>query len=395
MRTIERPLYMNQLLDCIGTPDIKVITGIRRCGKSKLLEALQDHLLAQEDTNVVFINYSLDEFEPLLDYHQLLDYAKARHMKGLSNFLLIDEVQMCSGFEKALNSLHAQGLFDLFVTGSNAFLLSSDLATLFTGRTFAIQVYPFSFAEFCKYFGLVANAAALTEYAKFGGMAGSYLYKNEQQRYRYLADVFHTLVVRDIRQRYRLRDVSLLERITDFLVDNSANISSVRSVSDALHAGGSSATPATVGSYMGYLTDAFAFYKVRRFDISGRKYLQSGEKFYLADHAFRFALLGTRNMDWGRTLENMVALELMRRGYEVYAGVLYKTEIDFVAVRQGEKLYIQVSDDISAPATFEREVGALLKVRDAYPKLLLARTGHETYDHEGIQIHDLATWLAN
>ena len=395
MKLIQRDMYLDQLKDVIGTPDIKVITGIRRSGKSKLMEALRDYVDSSiPGANVIHVNYNLDEFEGLLEYHALLEHVKERYVAGADNFLLVDEVQMCEGFEKAINSLHASEAYDIYITGSNAFMLSSDLSTLFTGRTFELEVFPFSLSEFRSYYGIDDVNDAFEEYTRQGGMSGSYPYRNPEQRYRYVADVFRTLIVRDIRQRHRIRNEEMLDRIADFMMDNVSNITSTRGVASALEADGSKANHRTVGAYIGYLCDAFAFYKVRRYDIRGKKYLASGEKYYLADHAFKYATLGTRNMDWGRTYENMVAVELMRRGYEVYAGVLYKKEIDFVAIRRDEKLYIQVSDDISSERTFEREVEPLLKIRDAYPKLLIARTKHETYDHEGIEIHDLAHWLA-
>lgn len=194
-------------------------------------------------------------------------------------------------------------------------------------------------------------------------------------------------------QRHNVRNESALLRIADYMMDNVSNITSARNITDALNADGLKITNKTVGTYMGYLCDAFAFYKVRRYDIRGKKYLKSGEKYYLADHAFKYALLGTRDMDWGRVYENMVAIELLRRGYEVYVGVLYKKEIDFVAIKRSEKLYIQVSDDISSDKTFEREISPLLSIGDAYPKMILARTHHEATDRDGVQIVDLARWL--
>lgn len=396
VKLIERPDYMETLKGVIGTPDIKVITGIRRSGKSKLLEALRDYAqCTMPGANVIHINFNLDDFEGLLEYHALLDYVKARYVPGVENLLLIDEVQMCDGFERAVNSLHASERYDIYITGSNAFLLSSDFSTLFTGRTFEIEVFPFSFAEYREYFGASYNMDEdFDGYARTGGMAGSYPYRDEEQRYRYLSDVFKTLVIRDIRQRHRVRNVAMLDCIADFMMDNVSNITSPRSIASALEADGLKVTNKTVGAYIGYLCDAFAFYRVRRYDMRGKRCLASGEKYYLADHAFKYALLGTRNMDWGRAYENMVALELLRRGYEVYVGLLYKKEIDFVAVKRSEKLYIQVSDDITSPETFEREVAPLLQIRDAYPKLLIARTHHETTDYEGIQILDLPRWLS-
>lgn len=396
MKLINRASYMDTLTSLIGVPDIKVITGIRRSGKSKLLESLRDFIEATlPDSNVIQINYNLDEFEGLLEYHELLAYVKERRREGAQNFLLIDEVQMCEGFERAINSLHASEQYDIFITGSNAFLLSSDLSTLFTGRTFEIEVFPFSFEEYRLYNDGSEADRDFDEYAHIGGMSGSYPYHKQEQRYQYLSTVFKTLIVRDIVQRHSVRNESALLRIADCMMDNVSNITSARNITDALNADGLKITNKTVGTYMGYLCDAFAFYKVRRYDIRGKKYLKSGEKYYLADHAFKYALLGTRDMDWGRVYENMVAIELLRRGYEVYVGVLYKKEIDFVAIKRSEKLYIQVSDDISSEKTFEREISPLLKIGDAYPKMILARTHHETTDRDGVQIVDLARWLAD
>lgn len=395
MRLIKRTRYLETLVDVMGTPDIKVITGIRRSGKSKLLEALRDYILANvADANVIHVNYNLDDFEGIAEYRALLNYVKDRYQPEAVNFLLIDEVQMCEGFERAINSLHASERYDIFITGSNAFLLSSDLATLFTGRTFELEVFPFSFSEFCEYYGRTDVDDAFDDYALQGGMSGSYLYKNPVQRFKYIADVFRTLVMRDIVQRHNVRNKVMLDKIGDFVLDNVSNITSARSVANALGSGGSAPNHKTVGAYIGYLCDAFALYRIRRYDIRGKKYLASGEKYYLADHSFKYALLSTRDMDWGRTYENIVAIELLRRGYEVYVGTLYKKEIDFVAIRQSEKTYIQVSDDISSDKTFEREVSPLFQIKDAYPKMVIARTKHGEYTHEGVRIVDIARWLA-
>ena len=308
--------------------------------------------------------------------------------------MLVDEVQMCPNFELVINSLHAQGKFDIYITGSNAFLLSSDLATLFTGRTFEIHVYPFSFREFIQYYELSDRDKACDRYLREGGMSGSYLYRNETAKYDYIADVFDTLIVRDIRQKYRIRNTVLMDRIVDFLMDNVSNLTSIRKIAEILTNKKDKINHKTVGSYLEYLCNAFAFYKVRRYDIHGKKYLASSDKYYLSDHTFRYAKLGTRNLDRGRMIENIVAIELLRRGYEVYVGMLYKKEIDFVAIRHSEKIYIQVSDNISNENTFEREVDPLLQIRDAYPKMLLARTREDEYQYEGIRIVDVADWLA-
>jgi len=396
MKLIDRNIYLEKMINLIGTPDIKVITGVRRCGKSKLLESFKEYIESTvEKVNIIHINYNLTKFEEFKDYHILNEYIETSYKKGCENFVLIDEIQMCSNFEVVINNIHALEKFDIYITGSNAFLLSSDLATLFTGRTFEIKVFPFSFKEFLKYYNLDDNYSAFDRYLKEGGMAGSYLYRNQEDKYDYITDVFDTLIVRDIKQKYKIRNPILMNKIVDFLMDNTSNLTSARNIADSLTNQKDKINHKTVGSYIEYLCNAFAFYKIRRYDIQGKKYLASSDKYYLSDHAFRYAKLGTKNMNRGRTIENIVAVELLRRGYEVYVGVLYKKEIDFVAIKRNEKIYIQVSDDISEEKTFEREVSPLLQIKDAYPKMLIARNRCEEYQYEGIRIVDIADWLSN
>ena len=394
MRLIERDFYLNKLKDVMGTPDIKVITGVRRCGKSKLLEAFMAYVRKSDpNANIIHINLNMTAFEHLSEYHALHDYVEKAYAPGKNNYIFIDEVQMCVGFEKAINSLHASEKYDVYITGSNAFLLSSDLATLFTGRTFEIEVFPFSFEEFMRYFELTDQYAAFNRYIREGGMSGSYLYHTPESKYDYIADVFNTLIVRDIGQKYRVRNLPLMERLCDFLIDNISNLTSARSVVTALVGEQIKINDRTIGAYIKYLCNAFAFYKVRRYDIQGKRYLTSHDKYYLSDHSFKYAKLGTKNADYYRMIENIVAIELLRRGYELYAGVLYKKEIDFVAIKRSEKLYLQVAASIDDPDTFRREVDPLLKIRDAYPKLILTRTRQEAYQYEGVKIADVADWL--
>ena len=395
MRIIERTDYQNYIWSIKDTPDIKVITGIRRAGKSEIMKSFINRLKMNDETaNVVYADLSVLENEPLLEYHHLYEWAKKRHQVGHKNYLLIDEVQMCEHFEMAINSLHSLKLYDIYLTGSNAFLLSSDLATLFTGRHIEIHVLPFSFKEYCAYHNSDSNLQELfDQYVVDGGLSGSYVYNNERSRKDYVKNVYHTILRRDLTEKYHLPDSRMLEQVTEFMMDNISNTTSPNNVSNCLSANGTDTNHRTVGSYLKYLCDAFVLYKVARYDIQGKKYLQSLDKYYLADSGIRFAVLGKRNMDYGRVYENIVALELIRRGYSIYVGKLYKKEIDFVALRENEKIYIQVSDDISNPATLERETDPLIKIRDAYPKILIARTRHELYDYQGIKIYDLAYWL--
>jgi len=396
MKLIEREKYLNTMINVIGTPDIKIITGVRRSGKSKLLEALKQYIEKNiENYNIIYINYSLHETVNLMNSESLYNYVKNHYIENKINFILIDEVQMCQDFEKAINWLHAEEKYDIYVTGSNAFLLSSDLATLFTGRTFEIEIYPFSFKEYLQYTNSSDKEKSFDNYVLDGGLAGSYIYKERNEKYKYINDVYKTLIIRDIISKYNLKNEILIDSLTDFLMDNVSNMTSIRNIANVLNTNSLITNDKIISRYINYLCNAFMFYKIRRYDIQGKKYLSSQDKYYLVDHSFKFAKLGTKNMNYGRVYENIVAIELLRRGYELYVGILYDKEIDFIAVKRNEKIYIQVSDDISNDDTFKREVGPLLKIQDAYPKMIIARTKHEDYQYEGVQIVDIINWLSN
>ena len=393
MKLIKRE-YLKELIEVIGTPDIKVITGVRRSGKSKLLEMFKNYIIENiKDYNIIDINFNLVKFDNLRDYISLNNYIEKHYIVGKNNFVLIDEVQMCKEFERTINSLHAEEKYDIYITGSNAFLLSSDLATLFTGRTYEIQVYPFSFKEFMKYFNYESAQDAFEKYVLEGGMAGSYIYNDVNKKYNYINEVYNALIVRDIQQKYNIQNISLMDSLTEFMMDNVSNLTSYRKIANILNQASINTNDKTIANYINYLCDAFAFYKIRRYDIQGKRYLSSVDKYYLVDQTFKYARLGTKNMNYGRIYENIVAIELLRRGYEIYVGELYNAEVDFVAMKMNEKIYVQVSDNISDDKTFEREVRPLLKIKDAYPKILIARTRHDDYQYEGVQIYDLANWL--
>ena len=395
MKTIVRKNYLDRIIELNGTPDIKIITGIRRSGKSKLMQTYIEYLKANcENINIIFIDFMDLDFEEIKEYHVLHSYVEQHYAAGKINYLFVDEIQMCPKFELAINSLYSKGKYDIYVTGSNAFLLSADLATLFTGRYIEIHVFPFSFKEYCQYYdGDTDKDKLFDEYAFKGGLAGSYVYPNDRDRITYIKEVYETIVTRDLVQKYALPDTTVLQRLSEFLMDNISNLTSPNKVSRLLNANDVSASHVTVGKYIKYLCNAFVFYDIKRYDIRGRKYLESSEKFYLCDTGIRYAILGSRNMDYGRVYENMVCIELLRRGYDVYVGKLYQKEIDFVVRKGSEKIYIQVSDNISGQETLERECSPLLQIRDAYPKMIIARTRHPEYSYEGIEIHDIADWL--
>lgn len=395
MKEIKRTKYLDRLIQLNGTPDIKIITGIRRSGKSKLMQAYIDYLESNnENINIIYIDFMDLEYEEIKEYHRLHNYVEEHYQKGKDNYLFVDEVQMCPKFELAINSLYSKNKYDIYITGSNAFLLSADLATLFTGRYIELHVFPFSFKEYCQFYDTETDKDMLfDDYTLKGGLAGSYAYRTEQDRSNYIKEVYETIVTRDLIQKYALPDTSVLQKLSEFLMDNISNLTSPNKVSNILVENKTITNHVTVGKYIKYLCNAFVFYNIKRYDIRGKKYLENTEKFYLCDSGIRYAILGSRNMDYGRVYENIVCIELLRRGYDVYVGKLYQKEVDFVVQKGSEKLYIQVSDNISGQETFERECDPLLKIRDAYPKVIIARTKHPKYSYEGIEIYDIADWL--
>ena len=389
-----RRKYLDDIIRTIGTEDIKVITGVRRSGKSFLLDDFKKYVIENvKDASIISFDLSSLKYEELREYHALNDYVEKHYVNNKRNFLFIDEVQMCKDFELALNSLHASRKYDIYITGSNAFLAGSDLATLFVGRTYTIEVYPFSFAEFMRYFNYQDRYEAFDKYVREGGMSGSYEYRTLEDKYGYLRETYDTLIVRDIEEKHGAKNVAVMDRLSDFLMDNASKPTSTRNITNTLISNKIEASNKTIAEYVKYLCEAYAFYKVRRYDIKGKRYLTSTDKYYLSDHAFRYAKLGTKVANFGDTYENIVAIELMRSGYEVYVGAMRDSEIDFVAIKDGEKLYIQVSYLIIERETMEREVAPLINIPGGYQKLLIAGTRQSEMQYEGIRIVDIADWL--
>lgn len=396
MKLIERPTYLQQLIDVMNTPDIKVITGIRRSGKSKLMDAFIDYVKKQsENNNVIRIKLNLKEFESLKNGDALYYYIDQHYSADKENFVFVDEIQLCTGFETVINSLYEEERFNIFLTGSNAFLLSSDLATLFGGRVFEISMFPFSFEEYLSYYPQNDIDEAFDNYVSVGGMAGSYLYSNQSDARKYLANIVRTTITKDIVKKFKIENEDLLNMIADYLMDNVGNKTSIRNISNALTSNTYKTNDKTCGAYIDYLCRSFLFYPFKRYDVKGKRYLESDKKYYLADLSFRYAIIGTKNADYGHLYENIVAIELLRRGYEVYVGQLGEKEVDFVAIKDGFKTYIQVCDDMSRPETQKRELAPLLSIKDAYPKIIIARTKHPESQIEGVRIIDIARWLVS
>ncbi|WP_036612526.1 ATP-binding protein [Oribacterium sp. P6A1] len=394
MKIIKRRDYLDRLIRLKDTPDIKIITGLRRSGKSELVRAYMEWIRTNEDTNIIYVDFADLKFDDLKTYKELYNFCEGQYIDGKTNVIIVDEVQMCEKFELAINSLYNSRKYDIYITGSNAFLLSSDLSTLFTGRFIEIPVYPFSFSEYCEYYGYDSNTTnVLDSYVMNGGLSGTYVYSEKEDQASYIKDVYTKIIKRDLVDKYGIKEEALLDSLTDYMMDNISNLTSASKISNVFKQNKVETNHITIGNYMKYLCSAFMFYKVKRYDIRGKKYLETSDKYYLSDLGFRYAMLGTRNMDYGRAYENIVALELLRRGYQIYVGKLYQKEIDFVAMKQNEKLYIQVSDNISDSDTLERELSPLRAIKDAYPKILIANTKHDNYDIEGIKVLDLTNWL--
>ena len=393
MKLIYRKQYIERLLAVKNIPDIKVITGIRRSGKSKLMDSYIDIISKDDSVNIVRIKLNLKKFERLLNSNNLYDYIEQQYVPEKNNYLFIDEVQLCEGFERVINSIYEEDLYDIYLTGSNAFLLSSDLATLFGGRVYELSLYPFSFNEYLDYYPSSDIDSAFDDYVKRGGMSGSYLYRSEEDAKKYVNGIYRSTITKDIISKFKVENEDLLVMIGNFLMDNLGSQTSIRNVAAKLTSGTYKTNDKTVGAYINYFCRSFLFYPIKRYDIRGKRYLESDKKYYLSDLSFRFSEIGMKNADYGHLYENIIALELLRRGYEVYVGKLYDKEVDFVAIKEGEKIYIQVSDDISREDTFKREVSSLLSIKDAYPKFLIARTKHEETQYEGIRIMDIARWL--
>lgn len=369
---VQRKQYLDKLVRLKDKRFIKVITGVRRCGKSTLLELFRDYLKEQgvEERQMISLNFEKIENEPLLDYHLLHDYVKERLAQGQMTYVFLDEIQMVPEFQRAVDSLFTVENVDIYVTGSNAYMLSGELATVLSGRYVAINMLPLSFAE---YYELVGGHRrdAWNGYFRNGGFPYTASIEEEDVLRDYLLGIYHTVLLKDVVKRGKIQDVPLLESVVRFLFDNVGNMVSSKKISDSLTSFGRKTTSVTVENYIGTLQEAFILYRVGRYDIKGRQYLKSLEKYYLVDQGLRRMLLGDRNADIGHVLENIVYLELLRRGFEVYIGKVGELEVDFVAEKAGDRIYYQVSASVLDPSTFKREIEPLKKINDHYPKFMI------------------------
>lgn len=369
---VKREGYLDKIKKLKDKQVIKVVTGVRRCGKSTLLQQFRDYLreCGVDNSHIIAINFEDLAFEHLHDYKALYSYVTERLVPGQMTYVFLDEIQTVSDFQKAVDSLFIQENVDVYITGSNAHMLSGELATLLSGRYIEIRMLPLSFAE---YYELVGGdrRTAWNSYFTHGGFPYTAQLDDDAVRRDYLSGIYNTVLLKDIVSRKRIQDVPLLESVIKFLFDNIGNTVSSKKISDSLTSYGRKTTSVTVENYIEALMDSFILYKAGRYDIKGKQYLKSLEKYYLVDVGLRRLLLGDKYSDIGHILENIVYLELIRRGYRVSIGKIGNLEIDFVAENGDNRIYYQVAASVLDPSTFAREITPLKKVNDHYPKFII------------------------
>ena len=397
---VKRPQYMEWLDRWRDKKVIKVVTGLRRCGKSSVFELYREQLVASGVSvqNILSINFeSLDEEYPT-EAHAVYDYVKTRLSPGM-NYVFLDEVQHVEAFERLVDGLFVRDDVDLYITGSNAFFLSGELATLLTGRYVELRMLPFSFAEYCDAMGMSHEQASselealLDRYLTYGGMPFTANLPDEQSISDYLGGVFNTIVLSDAALRHPRMDMRSFLDTASFLADNVGNISSLKRISGGLKASGRNASPTSVGEYVSTMLENYLLFKAVRYDVKGGEYLSTLEKYYLGDLGFRFWLLGKTQGDIGHRLENVVFLELLRRHRRVEIGKVGRQEIDFVAVDDGERHYYQVALTALEEATLERELKPLQAISDNYPKTLITLDRIGIGNHAGISHVNAIDWL--
>lgn len=402
MRRLERPDYLNWLISHKDEQIIKVVTGVRRCGKSTIFEIYRDYLLAQGvlPEQIIALNFEDLDYEELTDYKLLYNYVKERLCADKMNYIFLDEIQHVESYQKAVDSLFLKENCDVYITGSNAYFMSGELATLLTGRYVELSMMPLSFAEFCE--GLdeprqgLSPSEKFTQYMVIGSFPYvlKYGYGSEQAK-EYMDGIYHTILLNDVVKRLKISDVNMLESVIRYLMHNIGNRTTPTTIANTMVSKGRKIDPKTVDRYLRGLTDSLLFYEARRYNIKGKELLNSISKYYVCDVAMRNMLVRGKDTDIGHILENLVYLELRRRGFEVYVGQ-YGTdgEVDFVAIKDGHPEYYQVAQTTLEDSVLQRELAPLRKIQDNFPKYLITLDeifGEMNYD--GIQKKNALKWM--
>ena len=394
---IIREEYLNKLKSLKDKNIIKIVSGIRRCGKSTLLLQFQDWLIEQgtKKSQIIFINFEDLEYEDLTDYRSLHKYIKDRLEKNIKTYVFLDEIQNVDKFPKVLDSLYINTDVDLYVTDSNAYMLSSEIATLISGRYIQIEMLPLSFKEYCIAKGGFEDR--ITKYTDYL-LSSSFPYALELDSTpniirAYLESIYNTIVIKDIMSRKQVTDSMMLQSVLKFIFDNVGNPLSTKKIADTMTSDGRKIDSKTIEKYLTALKESYIIYQAKRYDIKGKQYLKTLDKFYVVDIGLRYMLIGKRGMDAGHVLENVVYLELLRRGYDVYVGKADSFEVDFVAQNQDGNHYYQVALTVRDMSTLDREIRPLQMLRDDYPKVILTLDDDPSRDIEGIKIINARDWL--
>lgn len=393
---IERTEYLEKLKKWKDKDLIKVVTGIRRCGKSTLFELFIEYLktIGIEENHIISINLENpdNDFENYKDFYK---FVKQQIKDEKQYYIFLDEVQNVPEFQKAVDGLYILKNVDVYITGSNAYLLSGELATLLTGRYIEIKMYPLSFKEYIEYYQKDADEKIYLNYINRSSFPYALKLENETEIDDYLDALYNTIILKDVAQRRKIADTSMLKTVTKFMFNNIGNCLSIKKIADTLTSDGRPISVHTVENYLDALVESYVFNKVPRFDVKGKQYLQSGEKYYATDVTMRYALLGRRNVDAGHMLENIVYLELIRRGYKVYIGRTGEKEVNFVAENKEGFTYFQVAYTTREQSTLERELTPLQEINDHYPKYILTMDIDPIADFDGIKKINVLDWLVN
>lgn len=396
---INRELYMNKLLAYKDTEFIKVVTGIRRCGKSSLLKLFMEKLIEQDkNTNVIYMNFESFEFDDILNYKDMYHKIEGKIKSRQKNYILLDEVQRVGEWEKCVNALMVDFNSDIYITGSNAYLLSSELSTYLSGRYVEIKMLPLSFKEFLDFSNFESDVSIeekFNHYIKFGGMPGIIPLKNDENLYENaIKGIYNTVFMKDVMERNKVVDATILEKILKFLMSNIGSLISSKKIADFLTSQGTKITHNTVLNYLTMLENAYIIYKVPRYDIKGKELLKTLEKYYITDTGIRNTILGFRNSDLGHVIENIVYFELLRRGYTVTVGKTDALEVDFIASNANEKKYYQVTYALLDDIVKTRELNSLKNINDNYEKTIITMDKlYSDTSEDGIKIRYLIDFL--
>ena len=392
---IKRNEYLEKLNRFKYKQLIKVVTGIRRCGKSTLLEMYKDMLLNNgiEKNQIISINLEDLKYSFITDYLALYNYINDMLVDDKKYYVFIDEVQIISGFQKAVDSLYIKKNVDLYITGSNANLLSSELATLLSGRYIEIKMLPLSFKEYKDAYPTLSDDELYQRYVSWGSLPYTVALANEDDISLYISGIYNDILIKDVMTRKKITDESMLKSVSNFAMDNIGSLLSTNNIANVMTNDGRGINVRTVEKYLEGFTESYFLYRAARYDIKGKQYLKSSQKYYVADLGLRYFILGRKLGDYGHILENVVYLELLRRGYEVYVGKVDEYEIDFVAISNNGRIYIQVSETIKNKDTLDRELRSLRKINDNYEKLILTSDKIPLSNDEGIIIRNVLEWL--